>query len=266
MVRKRTLPRISEKKAAAKSRVPRLPSREGAVGEQLRLDDRARVAAAAQRPRRRAAAPAAAKAASVAGGGPAPVVALDDPQRHRGQPEGQHQRPGQVRAGGCRRPAARAAGGGRRTAIASAERQVDEEDEAPVGELDQRRRRGVGPTAAAAAAAAPQSPTPAARCSTGKLSRTIASEVGAIIAAPTPCRTRKAISASSDGRDRAEQAGGGEAGDAEQEDPLVAEAVGEAAGRHQQRRDHDEVAVEHPGEQRRGSPPGRRPRCRGRRC
>src|SRR6185503_21377473 len=46
----------------------------------------------------------------------------------------------------------------------------------------------------------------------------------------------------------AEQAGDGEAGDPKQEDPLVAEAVGEAAGRDQQRRDHDEVAVEHPGE------------------
>lgn len=38
-----------------------------------------------------------------------------------------------------------------------------------------------------------------ARFSAGKLSRTIASEVGAIAAAPTPCRTRKAISISSEG-------------------------------------------------------------------
>ena len=34
-----------------------------------------------------------------------------------------------------------------------------------------------------------------------------------------------------------------------EEDPLVAEAVGEPAGRDEQRRDHHEVAVEHPGEE-----------------
>ncbi len=53
--------------------------------------------------------------------------------------------------------------------------------------------------AAAAAAAAPQRPTPAARFSAGKLSSTIASEVGAIIAAPIPWITRKAISTGSEG-------------------------------------------------------------------
>jgi hypothetical protein len=57
----------------------------------------------------------------------------------------------------------------------------------------------VGPVAAAAAAAAPQRPTPAARRSGGKLSSTIASDAGAISAAPTPCSTRAAISVSSDG-------------------------------------------------------------------
>ncbi len=129
---------------------------------------------------------------------------------------------------------------------------------APSGRLTRKTRRQslsstsapprVGPVAAAAAAAAPQRPTPVERFSTGKLSRTIASEAGAISAAPTPCRTRKAISSSSAGSDRAEQAGDGEAGDPEQEDALVAEAVGEPTRRDQQRCDHDEVAVEHPGE------------------
>ena len=79
-----------------------------------------------------------------------------------------------------------------------AERQVDEEDQAPVGELDQgaaegrpdRRRRG--------RRGAPEADAGGA-FSVGKLSSTIASEVGAIIAAPMPCRTRKAISISSEG-------------------------------------------------------------------
>ena len=106
----------------------------------------------------------------------------------------------------------------------------------------------VGPTAAAAAAAAPQRPTPAERRSTGKLSRTIASEAGAIIAAPTPCRTRKAISSASEGATAQSRLAAVKPAIAEQEDPPVAEAVGEAAGRDQQRRDDDEVAVEHPGE------------------
>ena len=63
-----------------------------------------------------------------------------------------------------------------------------------------------------------------------------------------PWTTRKAISSSSEGASCAEQAGRGEAADAEQEDALVAEAVGQSAGRHQQGGDDDEVAVEHPGE------------------
>ena len=178
--------------------------------------------------------------------GPAPVVALDDRQRDQRQPERQHQRPGQVGQAAVARAAARAgAGAGERIA-------------APSGRLTRKTRRqsesstsappSVGPIAAAAAAAAPQRPTPAARRSLGKLSRTSASEVGAIIAAPMPCRTRKAISSSSEGATAQSRLARGEAGDAEQEDALVAEAVGEAPGRHQQRGDDDEVAVEHPGE------------------
>ena len=135
------------------------------------------------------------EAAERRGRGPAPVVALDDRQRDQRQAEGQHRGARQVgqaavddlrrSAGGCGRRTGSAAPSGRLTR--KTRRQSESSTSAPPR---------VGPTAAAAAAAAPQSPTPAARRSTGKLSRTIASEVGAIIAAPIPCRTRKAISSS----------------------------------------------------------------------
>jgi Transcriptional regulator LmrA/YxaF-like, C-terminal domain len=67
------------------------------------------------------------------------------------------------------------------------------------------------------------------------------------IAAPSGRLTRK-TSRQSFSSTSAPPRVGPVAGDAEQEDPLVAEAIGEAARRDQQRRDHDEVAVEHPGE------------------
>ena len=105
-----------------------------------------------------------------------------------------------------------------------------------------------------------------ARFSTGKLSRTIASEVGAISAAPTPCRTRKAISVSSEGATAQSRLATVKPATPSEEDALVAEAVGEAAGRDQQRRDHDEVAVEDPGEEAAARTRGRRPRYPGRRC
>ncbi len=131
--------------------------------------------------------------------------------------------------------------------IAGAERQVDEEDEAPVGELDQgaaegradrrRGRRGGAPEADAGGAALGREGVENER-QRGRRDHRRAD----------PLHDAEGDQQAERGSERAEQAGGGEAGDAEQEDPLVAEAVGEATGRHQQRGDDDEVAVEHPGE------------------
>ena len=135
---------------------------EGAVGEQRRLDDRARVAAAAARRRRRAAAR---RRRSSRGSAlavqpqslPSTIASVTSARLER-----QHQRAGQVRQAAV---AARALDAGRRPAQThgGAERQVDEEDEAPVGELDQRaaegradrRRRGRGGAPDADAGGAP---------------------------------------------------------------------------------------------------------------
>ena len=199
------------------------------------------------------------------GRGPTPVVALDDPQRHQRQAERQHSGAGQVGRGGCRRSAA----AGRR--LRPAQRIA-----APSGRLTRKTRRQstastrapprVGPhRRGRRGRRAPEADSGRAALG-GKLSSTIASEVGAISAAPTPCSTRKAISSSSEGAAAQSALASGEAGDTEQEDALVAEAVGEPAGRDEQGGDDDEVAVEHPGERVTAGRRRTRPRCPGRRC
>jgi hypothetical protein len=70
--------------------------RKGAVGEQRRVDDRARMGAAADDDRTEQQR-GGGESRERAGGGPTPVVPLDDPERDRGQAKRQHQRPGQVR-------------------------------------------------------------------------------------------------------------------------------------------------------------------------
>jgi hypothetical protein len=190
------LPRISEKKAAANSRVPRLPiakerwanragSTIGRGWRRLRATTPASSSAAA------------AKAASVAAAVQPQSLPSTIPSVIAARPSASISAPGRS---GRRLSATGRSGSSRRPA---------KKTTAPSGRLTRKTRRqsesstsappSVGPTAAAAAAAAPQRPTPAARFSTGKLSRTIASEVGAIIAAPIPCRTRKAIRVSSEG-------------------------------------------------------------------
>jgi TetR/AcrR family transcriptional regulator, lmrAB and yxaGH operons repressor len=128
------------------------------------------------------------------------------------------------------------------------ERQVDEEDEAPVGELDQRaaerrpdRRRGGRGSAPEAHSGGPFLDREAVE-DDRQGGRGDRRRADALQDAEGDQRLQR-------GRDRAEQAGEGEAGEAGEEDPLVAEAVGEAAGRDEQRRDHHEVAVEHPGQE-----------------
>ena len=240
------MPRISEKKAAAKSRVPRLPIRnEGwakssgsTIGRGWRRLRR--------RPRRRAAPGRRRRQPSVAGGAPAPVVALDDPERDQRQPERQHRGAGQVgQAAVADRPLGEATAAGEDDR--QPERQVDEEDEPPVRELDQgaaegrpdrrRGRRGRAPEADAGRAPLDREAVEDDR-QRGRGDHRRADPLQDAEGDQQPERRRH----------RAEQARRGEAGDADQEDALVAEAVGEAAGRDEQGGDHDEVAVEHPGE------------------
>ncbi len=218
---------------------------EGAVGEQGRLDDRARVGGAAVGDGGEQG-EAGDEAAEGAGRGPAPVVALDDPQRNCRQRERQHRRPRQVRQAAVEDLRSRqvAAAGDQ---DGGAERQVDEEDEAPVGELDQgaaegradggRRRCCCPPEADAGGAALGREAVEDDRQRGRRDHRR-----GDSLQDPEGDQQRQA------GRHRAEQAGDGEAGHPQQEDPLVAEAVGEPPGRDQQGRDDDEVAVQHPGE------------------
>ena len=210
------MPRISEKKAAAKSSVPRLPSgRSGGRTAPVRRSGAGGCGCA--RRRRRAAAAAAAKQPSVAADGPAPVVALDD--RQRDQPPGRapaSPRPA-GRAGGCRgswRSSRRRAAGEQDR---GAERQVDEEDEAPVGELDQgaaegradrrRGRRGGAPEADPGGAPLDREAVEDDR-QRGRRDHRRAD----------PLQDAEGDQQLERGRHRAEQAGGGEAGDAEQED------------------------------------------------
>ena len=240
------MPRISEKKAAAKSRVPRLPSEKerwaksagSTIGRGWR---RLRATTRAEQQR------GGGEGGERPGAGPAPVVALDDPQRHRRQAERQHQRPGQVG-----QAAVASAWLGQQPAAGEqqrgAERQVDEEDEPPAVEFDQggaegrpgRRGRGGG----GAPEADPGRPLLGREAveddrQRGRRDRR----------RPRPLQDAEGDQRLERGRDRAEQAGEGEEAEAAEEDALVAEAVGEPAGRDQQRRDDDEVAVEHPGEQ-----------------
>ena len=220
------------------------------MGEQRGLDDRPRVACGCGRRRRRAGARR--RRSSRASRREVQPQSLPStiPRVTAARPSASISAPG--RSGrrlssdlGLRQPAA--AGEHDR----GAERQVDEEDEAPVGELDQgaaegradRRRRGrrgapeADPGGAALGREAVEDDRQRGR---GDHRRGDALDD----AEGDQQRQR--------GGRRAEQAGGGEAGDAEQEDAAVAEAVGEPAGRDQQRGDDDEVAVEHPGE---GVPP-----------
>jgi hypothetical protein len=113
---------------------------EGAVAEELWLDDRARMAAAA--PDHAAEQEGGGgEAAERRGRGPAPVIALDDPQRDQGKAEGQHQRAGQVGQAAVELRAL-AQGLGAKPHHSGSQRQVDEEDQAPVVELDQGAAQG----------------------------------------------------------------------------------------------------------------------------
>jgi hypothetical protein len=190
------LPRISEKKAAAKSRVPRLPRRKerwrkssgSTIGRGCRVlrktTPASRVVAAAKQPRVEAAVQPQSLPSTIAR-----VIRarLEASIRAPGRSGRRESRCGRSRR--LRTPAkTTAAPSGRLTR--KTRRQSESSTNAPPR---------VGPIAAAAAAAAPQRPTPAARRSGGKASRTSASEVGATIAAPMPCTTRKAISSPSEG-------------------------------------------------------------------
>jgi hypothetical protein len=218
---------------------------EGAVGEEGRLDDRACVRAAApdhpaeQRRRGR-------EAAERRRCGPAPVVALDDRQRDQGQAQRQHQRAGQVGEAAvevgtlAQAPAAEPHHG-------RPQRQVYEEDEAPVGELDQGAAEGRADRSSRS-----RSGPPNANPGGAALGRK-----GIEDQRQRGRRDQRRADALHDpegdqqlerGRNRAEQARPREPGDAEQEDPLVPEPVGQSTGRHEQSGDDDEVAVEDPRE------------------
>ena len=109
----------------------------------------------------------------------------------------------------------------------------------------------VGPTAPAAAPIAPQMATATGRRSRGKARMTRASDAGMTAAAPTAWITRNPFEHGDRRGDGARRRPEGEERGAEEEDPLVAEPVGELAGRDEQGGEGDRVAVEHPGQRRR---------------
>ena len=214
------------------------------MAEELRLDDWARVAAAApDHPAKQESG--GREAAEGRGRAPAPVVALDDRQSDQGQAQSQHQGARKVGQATVELRAL-AQGFGAEPHHGSSQRQVDEEDEAPVGELNQGtaqgradRRRGSccrSPDADARGAALRREGVEDQR----QRGRRDHRRAHALDDVEGDQQLERGCSGT-------EQAGGGKATNAKQEDPLVAEAIGEPAGRHQQRRDDDEVAVEHPG-------------------
>ena len=218
---------------------------EGAVPEQRRLDYRARVPGAAHdhaaQQRRRCR-----EGAKRRGRGPTPIVALDDGEGDERQRQGQHQSAGQVGQAAVE-PGALAQATAPEQHDRGAEGQVDEEDQPPVRSLDQRpseRRPDRGSRSRGGPPEADPSRSSLGREGVedqGQRGRGDHRGTDALHDAEGDQKLER-------GSGRAEQARRGEPGDAEQEDPLVAEAVGEAARGHQQRRDDDEVAVEDPGE------------------
>ena len=129
---------------------------------------------------------------------PAPLLSLDDPQHQRGDREREQQRAEQVgHAPATGRAALDQLPAGQHDRD-DPDRQVDQEDQPPVGGGDEQaaQRR---PRPAAAAATADSSATPWERRSGGKALSTRASEAGTRKAAPSACTTRKATSGPSDG-------------------------------------------------------------------
>ena len=118
---------------------------------------------------------------------PAPALALDDPEREQPEPQRRRaRRPGGRAAPSCARRGSRSASARAEIPTRRAEREVDEEDPAPVGHLDEHAAER-GPQAAASAADAPQIPTPAARSSGRNSGSSSASETGTMNAAREPC-------------------------------------------------------------------------------
>ena len=107
-----------------------------------------------------------------------------------------------------------------------------------------------GPRAAATPETADQMPIATGRCSGGKAGSRRPSVVGIIIAAPTAWRTRAPTRKGIEGEiaQSAEAADEGE--QADDEDALAADPVGDPPGRDQQRGEDDRVAVQDPGEAR----------------
>ena len=105
-----------------------------------------------------------------------------------------------------------------------------------------------GPSAAATAPVALQIATAVARRSGGNSGSSRAREVGTRIAPPAACSTRAATSRLRRGRHAAQHRRGDERGHSDQEHAPPADEVGEPPGRHEQRREHDVVGVQHPGQ------------------
>ena len=134
----------------------------------------------------------------------------------------------------------------------------------PIGMLTRKTRRQLesvtsrppseGPRPAAAAATADRSATPWERWFTGKAFSTRASEEGTRSAAPRAWRTRQATSSADRRRDRAEQRGGREELQAEDEHPAATQQVGDPSGGHEEGCEDDVVDVQHPAQRGDGRP------------
>ena len=195
---------------------------------------------------------------------PAPVGRLDEPERQQADRRREDDGARRGRAGSgrdrCSR-AGRAARSRRRarptgTLTRNTSRQLASTSSPPIG----------GPAAAATAPTAAQMLIAFGRSAGANSGSSSASDVGSSTAPPAAWITRAPISSPTEFAIAAQRRPDDEHDDAAHEGPLAPDAVGHAPGRHEQRREHDRVGVEHP-RHRRDARARRRPaRCPGRRC
>jgi hypothetical protein len=250
-------PRIVEKNAIANSSVPRFPVR----NERIRISagstsGRGWVPAAPRDDREQRGGRA--EAGEHPRAAPAPVAALDDRQREQPETDRRQRAAAQVGQAGHRLVAALLERAQRRPHEHRAEREVDQEDPAPVGQLDEdpaqrraarrRQRRRGAPDAHARRALLRLEGDEQERERYGREER-----------GRDALEDARGDQGADARRHRAGQAGRDERDEPRDEDLLAPEPVGDAARGHQQRGDHDEVAVEHPGQRGRRRPGERVP-------
>ena len=132
------------------------------------------------------------------------------------------------------------------TTVDHRERQVDQEDPAPVGVLHEARRRRTGRSPRRCCRARTRRRSPGRGRRGAKAPWIIARLPGVSSAAPTPCRIRAAISDLGRGREAAQQRGEREPHGADDEDPAPAEPVAERAAEQDQAGEREQVAVGDP--------------------